>query len=206
MMNEEERKKAIETANWEELTQKDLTNDVEFGYYYEALVLRYIRGLKRAAILGVLNTIYKKVQHQQDKKEFASNIFLLYESPKQNDYELSNEQRHIISEWAETESEQPQQQENELPERVKKGLEDNVLLELSDNNKDNLKKFLLFCETAETPTKIARQAVILKFIKMRGDKAKLYNHLISLGYKMGTIANFNIAASNKEVEMKRGNK
>ncbi|MFV5963835.1 hypothetical protein [Bacillus sp. AK25] len=161
-MNEEERKKAIETANWEELTQKDLTNDVEFGYYYEALVLRYIRGLKRAAILGVLNTIYKKVQHQQDKKGFATNIFLFYEEHKQNDYELSNEQRHIISEWAEAESEQPQQQENELPERVRNGLNDNVLIEMFDNDKEKLKMFLLFCEQSKNGESIVKKANQLK--------------------------------------------
>ena len=104
-MNEEQRKKVMETATWEELTQKELTNDVEFGYYYEALVLRSIRGLKQAAILEVLNTIYKKVQHQQDKNEFAKNIFLFYEQ-NPNGYKLSDTHRQIISEWAETESEQ----------------------------------------------------------------------------------------------------
>ena len=203
-MNEEQRKKVMETATWEELTKKELTNDVEFGYYYEALVLRSIRGLKQAAILEVLNTIYKKVQHQQDKNEFAKNVFLFYEQ-NPNGYKLSDTHRQIISEWAETESEQPQQ-ENELPERVRKGLNDNVLLEMFDNNKDKLKEFLLLCETAETPSKIARQAVILNLFKMRGDKTKLYKHLKSLGYKMGTIANFNTAAANKEEEIGRGNK
>ena len=203
-MNEEQRKKVMETATWEELTQKELTNDVEFGYYYEALVLRSIRGLKQAAILEVLNTIYKKVQHQQDKNEFAKNVFLFYEQ-NPNGYKLSDTHRQIISEWAETESEQPQQ-ENELPERVRKGLNDNVLLEMFGNNKDKLKEFLLFCEAADTPSKIARQAVILNLFKMRGDKTKLYKHLKSLGYKMGTIANFNTAAANKEEEIRRGNK
>ena len=159
-MNEEQRKKVMETATWEELTQKDLTNDVEFGYYYEALVLRSIRGLKQAAILEVLNTIYKKVQHQQDKNEFAKNIFLFYEQ-NPNGYKLSDTRRQIISEWADTESEQPQQ-ENELPERVRKGLNDNVLLEMFDNNKDKLKGFLLICEKAKKGESIVKEANRLK--------------------------------------------
>lgn len=159
-MNEEQRKKVMETATWEELTQKELTNDVEFGYYYEALVLRSIRGLKQAAILEVLNTIYKKVQHQQDKNEFAKNIFLFYEQ-NPNGYKLSDTHRQIISEWAETESEQPQQK-NELPERVRKGLNDNVLLEMFDNNKDKLKGFLLICEKAKKGESIVKEANRLK--------------------------------------------
>ena len=159
-MNEEQRKKVMETATWEELTQKELTNNVEFGYYYEALVLRSIRGLKQAAILEVLNTIYKKVQHQQDKNEFAKNVFLFYEQ-NPNGYKLSDTHRQIISEWAENESEQPQQ-ENELPERVRKGLNDNVLLEMFDNNKDKLKEFLLFCEKAKKGESIVKEANRLK--------------------------------------------
>lgn len=159
-MNEEQRKKVMETATWEELTQKELTNDVEFGYCYEALVLRSIRGLKQAAILEVLNTIYKKVQHQQDKNEFAKNVFLFYEQ-NPNGYKLSDTHRQIISEWAETESEQPQQK-NELPERVRKGLNDNVLLEMFDNNKDKLKEFLLFCEKAKKGESIVKEANRLK--------------------------------------------
>ena len=123
-MNEEQRKKVMETATWEELTQKELTNDVEFGYYYEALVLRSIRGLKQAAILEVLNTIYKKVQHQQDKNEFAKNVFLFYvQNP--NGYKLSDTHRQIISEWAETESEQ-----------------NNIISTIKKENKMNIKELL----------------------------------------------------------------
>ena len=123
-MNEEQRKKVMETATWEELTQKELTNDVEFGYYYEALVLRSIRGLKQAAILEVLNTIYKKVQHQQDKNEFAKNIFMFYEQ-NPNGYKLSDTHRQIISEWAETESEQ-----------------NNIISTIKKENKMNIKELL----------------------------------------------------------------
>lgn len=123
-MNEEQRKKVMETATWEELTQKDLTNDVEFGYYYEALVLRSIRGLKQAAILEVLNTIYKKVQHQQDKNKFAKNIFMFYEQ-NPNGYKLSDTHRQIISEWAETESEQ-----------------NNIISTIKKENKMNIKELL----------------------------------------------------------------
>lgn len=123
-MNEEQRKKVMETATWEELTQKELTNDVEFGYYYEALVLRSIRGLKQAAILEVLNTIYKKVQHQQDKNEFAKNVFLFYEQ-NPNGYKLSDTHRQIISEWAETESEQ-----------------NNIISTIKKENKMNIKELL----------------------------------------------------------------
>ena len=123
-MNEEQRKKVMETATWEELTQKELTNDVEFGYYYEALVLRSIRGLKPAAILKVLNTIYKKVQHQQDKNEFAKNIFLFYEQ-NPNGYKLSDTHRQIISKWAEAESEQ-----------------NNIISTIKKENKMNIKELL----------------------------------------------------------------
>ena len=184
--------------NWEELQRSHGDN------YYEKLVLRSIRGLMPDEIIIVLKLCYQKIQPSISKKDFANRIYYINETTP-NGYKLSDTHRQIISEWAETESEQPQQ-ENELPERVRKGLNDNVLLEMFDNNKDKLKEFLLLCETAETPSKIARQAVILNLFKMRGDKTKLYKHLKSLGYKMGTIANFNTAAANKEEEIRRGNK
>ena len=100
------------------------------------------------------------MQHQQDKNEFAKNIFLFYEQ-NPNGYKLSDTHRQIISEWAETESEQPQQK-NELPERVRKGLNDNVLLEMFDNNKDKLKGFLLICEKAKKGESIVKEANRLK--------------------------------------------
>ena len=182
--------------NWEGLQRSHGDN------YYEKLVLRSIRGLMPDEIIIVLKLCYQKRQPSISKKDFANRIYYINETTP-NGYKLSDTHRQIISEWAETESEQPQQ-ENELPERVRKGLNDNVLLEMFDNNKDKLKEFLLFCEAADTPSKIARQAVILKLFRMRGDKTKLHNLLMPLGYRMGTQSNFNTAAA--EEEMRRGNK
>ena len=121
--------------NWEELQRSHGDN------YYEKLVLRSIRGLKQAAILEVLNTIYKKVQHQQDKNEFAKNIFLFYEQ-NPNGYKLSDTHRQVISEWAETESEQPQQKEKQrkIKQRKVKCFDDFISNDVKD--KDSFKKRL----------------------------------------------------------------
>lgn len=192
-MNEEQRKKVMETATWEELTQKGLTNNVEFGYYYEALVLRSIRGLKQAAILEVLNTIYKKVQHQQDKNEFAKNVFLFYEQ-NPNGYKLSDTHRQIISEWAETESEQPQQ-ENELPERVRKGLEYPKLISVFISP-DKAREFLIYCEKycgTNEKSKIPRQAMALvkqNIISVANVNRVLHTLLLEIGFSEEEIGNY----------------
>ena len=192
-MNEEQRKKVMETATWEELTQKELTNDVEFGYYYEALVLRSIRGLKQAAILEVLNTIYKKVQHQQDKNEFAKNVFLFYEQ-NPNGYKLSDTHRQIISEWAETESEQPQQK-NELPERVRKGLEYPKLISVFISP-DKAREFLIYCEKycgTNEKSKIPRQAMALvkqNIISVANVNRVLHTLLLEIGFSEEEIGNY----------------
>jgi hypothetical protein len=140
--------------NWEGLQRSHGDN------YYEKLVLRSIRGLMPDEIIIVLKLCYQKRQPSISKKDFANRIYYINETTP-NGYKLSDTHRQIISEWAETESEQPQQ-ENELPERVRKGLNDNVLLEMFDNNKDKLKGFLLICEKAKKGESIVKEANRLK--------------------------------------------
>ena len=140
--------------NWEELQRSHGDN------YYEKLVLRSIRGLMPDEIIIVLKLCYQKRQPSISKKDFANRIYYIHETTP-NGYKLSDTHRQIISEWAETESEQPQQ-ENELPERVRKGLNDNVLLEMFGNNKETLIEFLLFCEQAKNGESIVKEANRLK--------------------------------------------
>lgn len=175
--------------NWEELKRSHGDN------YYEELVLRSIRGLMPDEIIIVLELCYKKRLPSISKKDFANRIYYINETTP-NGYKLPDTHRQKISEWAEAESEQPQQQENELPERVKKGLEDKELLKIFDNEEE-LKSYLFFCEKAENPTQMATEAVRLKLFKKCARKC-LHTKLKELGYPVKTYYNWKAATSKAE--------
>lgn len=160
-MNEEQRKKVMETATIEEvvISGKDISFVKENGFIPNA-VETISKKTNKKHIFDLLSFWYDYEKGRMSKTDFVENIFLFYEQ-NPNGYKLSDTRRQIISEWADTESEQPQQ-ENELPERVRKGLNDNVLLEMFDNNKDKLKGFLLICEKAKKGESIVKEANRLK--------------------------------------------
>lgn len=182
--------------NWEELQRSHGDN------YYEKLVLRSIRGLKQAAILEVLNTIYKKVQHQQDKNEFAKNIFLFYEQ-NPNGYKLSDTHRQIISEWAETESEQPQQ-ENELPERVRKGLNDPTLKVIFEEQLEDLKTYLLYADTNPSVANLLNVA-LNNYGAYPNMYLDLYRTLKRLGFEVKTESSWKSAMNYRNRQSKGSN-
>ena len=140
-MNEEQRKKVMETATIEEvvISGKDISFVKENGFIPNAV--ETISKKNKKHIFDLLSFWYDYEKGRMSKTDFAEKMFVYSEV---NNCTISETKKKWLLEWAETESEQPQQ-ENELPERVRKGLNDNVLLEMFGNNKDKLKEFLLIC-------------------------------------------------------------
>ena len=141
-MNEEQRKKVMETATIEEvvISGKDISFVKENGFIPNA-VETISKKTNKKHIFDLLSFWYDYEKGRMSKTDFAEKMFVYSEV---NNCTISETKKKWLLEWAETESEQPQQ-ENELPERVRKGLNDNVLLEMFGNNKDKLKEFLLIC-------------------------------------------------------------
>ena len=158
-MNEEQRKKVMETATIEEvvISGKDISFVKENGFIPNA-VETISKKTNKKHIFDLLSFWYDYEKGRMSKTDFVEKMFVYSEV---NNCTISETKKKWLSEWAETESEQPQQ-ENELPERVRKGLNDNVLLEMFDNNKDKLKGFLLICEKAKKGESIVKEANRLK--------------------------------------------
>lgn len=158
-MNEEQRKKVMETATIEEvvISGKDISFVKENGFIPNA-VETISKKTNKKHIFDLLSFWYDYEKGRMSKTDFAEKMFVYSEV---NNCTISETKKKWLLEWAETESEQPQQ-ENELPERVRKGLNDNVLLEMFGNNKDKLKEFLLICEQAKNGESIVKEANRLK--------------------------------------------
>lgn len=158
-MNEEQRKKVMETATIEEvvISGKDISFVKENGFIPNA-VETISKKTNKKHIFDLLSFWYDYEKGRMSKTDFAEKMFVYSEV---NNCTISETKKKWLLEWAETESEQPQQ-ENELPERVRKGLNDNVLLEMFGNNKETLIEFLLFCEQAKNGESIVKEANRLK--------------------------------------------
>ena len=173
--------------NWEGLQRSHGDN------YYEKLVLRSIRGLMPDEIIIVLKLCYQKRQPSISKKDFANRIFYINETTP-NGYKLSDTHRQIIREWAETESEQPQQ-ENELPGRVRKGLEYPKLISVFISP-DKAREFLIYCEKysgTDEKSKIPRQARALvkqNIISEAKVNIVLHTLLLEIGFSEEEIGNY----------------
>lgn len=158
-MNEEQRKKVMETATIEEvvISGKDISFVKENGFIPNA-VETISKKTNKKHIFDLLSFWYDYEKGRMSKTDFAEKMFVYSEV---NNCTISETKKKWLLEWAETESEQPQQ-ENEFPERVRKGLNDNVLLEMFGNNKETLIEFLLFCEQAKNGESIIKEANRLK--------------------------------------------
>ena len=105
-MNEEQRKKVMETATIEEvvISGKDISFVKENGFIPNA-VETISKKTNKKHIFDLLSFWYDYEKGRMSKTDFVENIFLFYEQ-NPNGYKLSDTHRQIISEWAETESEQ----------------------------------------------------------------------------------------------------
>lgn len=182
--------------NWEGLQRSHGDN------YYEKLVLRSIRGLMPDEIIIVLKLCYQKRQPSISKKDFANRIYYINETTP-NGYKLSDTHRQIISEWAETESEQPQQ-ENELPERVRKGLNDPTLKVIFEEQLEDLKTYLLYADTNPSVANLLNVA-LNNYGAYPNMYLDLYRTLKRLGFEVKTESSWKSAMNYRNRQSKGSN-
>ena len=133
-MNEEQRKKVMETATIEEvvISGKDISFVKEYGFIPNAV--ETISKKNKKHIFDLLSFWYDYEKGRISKTDFVEMMFVYSED---NNCAISETKKKWLLEWAEAESEQPQQKEKQ---RKEKCFDDFISNDVKD--KDSLKKRL----------------------------------------------------------------
>ena len=191
-MNEEQRKKVMETATIEEvvISGKDISFVKENGFIPNA-VETISKKTNKKHIFDLLSFWYDYEKGRMSKTDFVEKMFVYSEV---NNCAISETKKKWLLEWAETESEQPQQ-ENELPERVRKGFEYPKLISVFISP-DKAREFLIYCEKycgTDEKSKIPRQAMALvkqNIIREANVNIVLHTLLLEIGFSEEEIGNY----------------
>lgn len=139
-MNEEQRKKVVETATIEEvvISGKDISFVKENGFIPNA-VETISKKTNKKHIFDLLSFWYDYEKGRMSKTDFVEKMFVYSEV---NNCAISETKKKWLLEWAETESEQPQQKEKQrkVKQRKVKCFDDFISNDVKD--KDSFKKRL----------------------------------------------------------------